>query len=265
MTMNAHVGSAPCKPQRAILAIDVGGTHVKMKLSPTSGKREFKSGPRLTGKSMVAKVKRLTKDWSYDAVSLGYPGPVIHGRLVAEPHNLGRGWVGLDFARAFGRPVKIVNDAAMQALASFSGGRMLFLGLGTGLGSAMIIDGVIEPMELGHLPFKKGRTYEHYLGYDGLKRSGKKKWRVNVMAAIKKLTAALEPDYVVLGGGLAEKMRTLPPWVRLGDNENAFAGGFQLWNESASQGTGRQPQMPRASAAIARARNSASRHPDRAS
>lgn len=246
--MDAHADSAHRKPHRTILAIDVGGTHVKVKLSPTSEKREFRSGPRLTGKSMVAKVKSLTKDWSYDVVSLGYPGPVIHGRPVAEPHNLGPGWVGLDFARAFGRPVKIVNDAVMQALATYSGGRMLFLGLGTGLGSAMIIDGVVEPMELGHLPFKKGRTYEHYLGYDGLKRSGKKKWRVNVVAAIKQLTAAVEPDYVVLGGGLAERLRTLPPWVRLGDNENAFAGGFQLWNEPAGPETGRQPQMSRTSA-----------------
>ncbi len=218
---------------RNILAIDVGGTHVKVMLSPHSEKREFRSGSKLTATAMVAKVTNLTKDWSYDVVTIGYPGPVVQNRPIAEPHNLGTGWVGFDFAKAFDRPVKIVNDAVMQALGSYSGGRMLFLGLGTGLGSAMIIDGVIEPMELGHLPYKKGKTFEHYLGNDGMKRVGKKKWRHKVIVAVQHLTAALQPDYVVLGGGNAKKLQTLPPRARLGDNENAFAGGFYLWGESA--------------------------------
>lgn len=221
------------KPRRKILAVDVGGSHVKVMLSPKSEKREFRSGSRLTAKDMVAKVRDLTKDWTYDAVSIGYPGPVVQNRLIAEPHNLGTGWVCFDFAKAFGCPVKIVNDAAMQALGSYSGGRMLFLGLGTGLGSAMIIDGVIEPMELGHLPYRKGKTFEHYLGNDGMKRVGKKKWRAKVMTAVKHLTAALQPDYVVLGGGNAKKLGTLPSQARLGDNENAFSGGFCLWGERA--------------------------------
>lgn len=214
---------------RKILAIDVGGTRVKMMLSPKSEKREFKSGPRLTARDMVEKVEDLTEDWNYGLISIGYPGPVVHGRPIAEPYNLGAGWVGFDFARAFGCPVKVVNDAVMQALGSYSGGRMLFLGLGTGLGSAMIIDGVIEPMELGHLPYKRGKSYEYYLGRAGLKRAGKKKWRTHVATVIEIFRAALQPDYVVLGGGNAKKMKTLPPKTRLGANEKAFAGGFRLW------------------------------------
>jgi polyphosphate glucokinase len=224
------------KRHRKILAIDVGGTHVKVMLSPRSEKREYQSGPKLTAKDMVAKVKELTKDWDYDVVSIGYPGPVLHSRPLAEPHNLGTGWVGFNFATAFKRPVKVVNDAVRKALGSYSGGRMLFLGLGTGLGSAMIIDGVIEPMELGHLPYKKGKTFEHYLGNDGITRAGVKKWRAEVAEAVERLTAALEPEYVVLGGGNAEKLKSLPPGSRLGDNENAFAGGFHLWDERAGHG-----------------------------
>jgi polyphosphate glucokinase len=212
-----------------ILAIDVGGTHVKVMCSPGSEKREFESGPDLTAGDMVARVRDLTKDWDYDVISIGYPGPVIHNRPLAEPHNLGSGWVGFDFKQAFGRPVKIVNDAAMQALGSYRGGRMLFLGLGTGLGSAMIVDGLVEPMELGHLPYRHGKTFEDYLGLAGLERLGTKKWRHEVEAAVARLTAALEPDYVVIGGGNAPKLKQLPANARLGNNENAFAGGFQLW------------------------------------
>ncbi len=178
----------------------------------------------------VAKVLELSKDWTYDVVSMGYPGPVIHDRPVVDPYNLGKGWVGFDYAKAFERPIRIVNDAAMQALGSYRGGRMLFLGLGTGLGFAMIIDGVIEPMEIAHLNFKHGKTFEDYLGLAGLKKRGAKKWREHVAAAIEHLTAALQPDYVVLGGGNAEKMKELPPHVRLGDNTRAFAGGFRLWD-----------------------------------
>ena len=222
-------------PQR-ILVIDVGGSHVKMMLSPASEQRVFKSGSKLTARDMVSKVKALTEDWDYDVVSIGYPGPVVHNRPIAEPHNLGHGWVAFDFAKAFGCPVKIVNDAAMQALGSYSSGRMLFLGLGTGLGSAMIIDGVIEPMELAHLPYKKGKTFEDHLGQDALKRVGKKKWRARVAAAVKHLKAALLPDYVVLGGGNAEELKTLPSGTRLGDNANAFSGGFHLWQGHGGDG-----------------------------
>ena len=218
------------KPLSHILAVDVGGTHVKVMSNVKMEKREFKSDPELTAKTMVAKVKKLTDDWNYEFVSIGYPGPTVHGHPIAEPVNLGTGWVGFDFGKAFGRPVKLVNDAVMQALGSYAGGRMLFLGLGTGLGSAMIINGVVEPMELGHLPYKKGKTFEDLLGRDGMKRAGKKKWRAEVAAAVKHLKSALTPEYVVLGGGNAKKLKTLPPKTRAGDNDNAFIGGFKLWN-----------------------------------
>ncbi len=214
---------------RRILAIDVGGTHVKVMLSTLREKREFVSGPELTPAQMVAGVRELTKDWTYDVIGMGYPGPVVHNRPLIEPHNLGPGWVGFDFKKAFKKPIKIVNDAAMQALGSYKGGRMLFLGLGTGLGSAMIVDGILEPMELGHLPFKRNKTFEDYLGAAGLERLGGKKWRHKVAEAVERLTAALEPDYVVIGGGNARRLKELPPHARLGDNDNAFAGGFELW------------------------------------
>ena len=219
----------PTDSARRILAVDVGGTHVKVKVSPGSEKREFASGPELTAAEMVAGVRDLTRDWAFDVVSVGYPGPVVHNRPLIEPHNLGPGWVGFDFKKAFKKPVKIVNDAAMQALGSYEGGRMLFLGLGTGLGSAMVVDGILEPMELGHLPFKRDRTFEDYLGAAGLERLGAKKWRHKVAEAVERLTAALEPDYVVMGGGNARRLKELPGNVRLGDNDNAFAGGFELW------------------------------------
>jgi len=182
---------------------------------------------------MVTGVKRLAADWTYDAVSIGFPGPVLHGRLIAEPYNLGRGWVGFDFAAAFGHPVKVINDAAMQALGSYTGGKMLFLGLGTGLGSTMIVDGIVEPMELGHLPYKKG-TYEDYVGKAGLHRRGKKKWRREVADVVDRLIAALEPEDTVLGGGNVHKLKTLPSHTRAGDNDNAFRGGFRLWEQTLS-------------------------------
>ena len=219
----------PTDSARRILAVDVGGTHVKVKVSPGSEKREFASGPELTAAEMVAGVRDLTRDWAFDVVSVGYPGPVVHNRPLIEPHNLGPGWVGFDFKKAFKKPVKIVNDAAMQALGSYEGGRMLFLGLGTGLGSAMVVDGILEPMELGHLPFKRDKSFEDYLGAAGLERLGAKKWRHKVAEAVERLTAALEPDYVVMGGGNARRLKELPENVRLGDNDNAFAGGFELW------------------------------------
>src|SRR3984885_11282644 len=231
---------APAKrlSRKAILAVDVGGTHVKVMDNQHLIKREFVSGPRLSAKEMVKQVKGLTADWSYDVISIGYPGPVTHNRPLNEPHNLGRGWVGFNFAKAFGRPTQVVNDALMQALGSYEGERMLFLGLGTGLGSAMIIDGVLEPMELGHLPYRKGRTFEDYVGAAGLERLGEKKWRRRVADVVKHLVAALEPDYVVLGGGNAEKLGRLPRNVRLGNNANAFKGGFKLWDARAAKRDG---------------------------
>ncbi len=190
--------------------------------------RKIPSGLKMTARQMVQQVKRAARDWVYHVVSIGYPGPVVHDRPLREPHNLGRGWVGFDFSKAFGCPVKVINDAAMQAMGSYQGGRMLFLGLGTGLGSAMIVDGILEPMELAHLRYKTG-TYEDYVGLRGLKRLGKKKWRRQVARVVEELKQALGADYVVLGGGNAKKLKKLPPKTRLGDNQNAFLGGYGLW------------------------------------
>jgi len=213
-----------------VLVVDVGGTHVKLLATGQGERREFDSGPTLTPELMVAGTKELASDWKYDVVAIGYPGPVLHGRPVAEPPNLVRGWVGFDYQAAFGCPVKVINDAAMQALGSYKGGKMLFLGLGTGLGSTLIVDGIVEPMELGHLPYKKA-TFEDYVGIRGLERVGKKKWRRYVAEVVLRLIAALEPDDVVLGGGNVKKLKELPPGCRAGDNGNAFLGGFRLWEE----------------------------------
>ena len=215
--------------QKRILAIDVGGSHVKLRVSNSRETREFISGPALTAAQMAASVRRLTKDWTFDAVSIGYPGPVLHGKVVAEPHNLGRGWVRFDFRKAFGRPTLVMNDAAMQAIGSYEGGRMLYLGLGTGLGTAMIVNGIVEPMELAHLPFKDGRTYEDFVGEAGRRRLGAKKWRKVVKEVVELLAAALEVDYVVIGGGNVRKLKKLPKHVRLGNNAYAFRGGFRAW------------------------------------
>ncbi len=189
----------------------------------------------MTAKQMVAAVQKLIAGWAYDVITIGYPGLVLHGHIVGEPHNLGPGWVRFDFKKAFGCPVKIINDAAMQALGSYQGKRMLFLGLGTGLGSAMVVDGVLEPMELAHLPYKKGRTYEAYVGLTGLKRLGKMKWRRHVNDVVKQLKTALEADYVVLGGGNARLLKKLPSASRIGDNDLAFRGGLRVWAKSRSQ------------------------------
>jgi polyphosphate glucokinase len=212
-----------------VLAIDIGGTNVKMLLSGEAEERRFPSGPAITAQEVVDGVKRVADGWLYEAVSMGYPGPVVNGMPEREPMNLGGGWIGYDFERAFGCPVRIVNDAAMQALGSYRGGRMLFLGLGTGMGSAMISNGVLEPMELAHLPFRKA-TYEDYVGVRGLERMGKKKWRKRVVEVVAELVAALEPDDVVLGGGNVKKLDELPPGCRAGDNANAFIGAFRLWD-----------------------------------
>src|SRR5271165_976863 len=214
-----------------VLAIDVGGTNVKLLASGHEARRKFPSGPKMTAKDMVDEVRKVVADWKYDVVSIGYPGVVLDSRILSEPYNLGKGWAGFNFEKAFGCPVKILNDAAMQALGSYKGGRMLFLGLGTGLGSAMIVDGVLEPMELAHLIYKKEKTYEDFLGLRGLERLGKKKWRQHVHKITEKLIEALEADYVVLGGGNAKKLKELPPKARLGTNENAFLGGFRMWEK----------------------------------
>jgi polyphosphate glucokinase len=224
-----------------VLVIDIGGTHVKILATGQKEPREFESGLKLTPAMMAAGVQNLAKDWNYEVVSIGYPGPVCHNRPIAEPHNLGKGWVAFDYRAAFKRPVKIVNDAAMQALGSYQRGRMLFLGLGTGLGSAMIVDGLLEPMELGHLPYKKS-IYEDYIGIRGLEKHGKKKWRKHVED---EFIAALEPDDVVLGGGNVNNLKVLPPECRKGDSANAFLGGFRLWKEAgARQGSTRATPRP---------------------
>ena len=214
--------------KRSVLVLDIGGTHVKAMLTGKKNEVKIDSDSHLTPKDMLELLKPVIKGWKYDAVSIGYPGPVLHGRIAHDPRNLGKGWLNFDFAKAFGAPVRILNDAAMQALGSYEGGRMLFLGLGTGLGTAMIVDGIIEPMELAHLPYKKG-TFEDYVGERGLKRLGKKKWHAHVVDVIDQLRAAVEPDYVVLGGGNVHHLSKLPKGVRRGDNRNAFAGGFRLW------------------------------------
>jgi polyphosphate glucokinase len=232
------------KPHKNILVIDVGGTHIKVLATGQKEPVRIPSGPKMTAKKMVKEVRDATKDWNYSVVSIGYPAPVVHGHPLSEPHNLAGGWVGFDFRKAFGRPVKIVNDAAMQALGIYRGGRMLFLGLGTGLGSAMIVDGIVEPMEVAHLPFKKGRTFEDYLGIRGLKRLGKKKWRRYVALIAEQLKNALEADYVVLGGGNAKLLKTLPPGCRLGDNATAFTGGFRLWDEAEEKSKWNRPHGP---------------------
>jgi len=224
------------KPQNrkpGILVVDVGGTHVKILATGQSEPRDFASGPALTAEEMVARVKVLASGWKYGRVTIGYPGVVLHNHPVAEPYNLGAGWVGYDFRAAFGCPVKLMNDAAMQALGNYRGGKMLFLGFGTGLGSTLIVDGIVEPMELGHLPYRKG-TYEDYVGLRGLKRFGRKKWRTHAADVIERLVAALEPDDVVLGGGNAKLLGELPAGCRTGDNANAFAGGFRAWGKAAS-------------------------------
>jgi polyphosphate glucokinase len=230
-TRRAHVAlKSPINkmPRRGVLVIDVGGTSVKILATGQTESRSFRSGPKLTPRLMVSGVSKLAADWIYDAVSIGYPGPVLGGRPAAEPVNLGRGWIGFDFEQAFGLPVKVINDAAIQALGSYRGGRMLFLGLGTGLGTALIVEGVVKPMELGHLPYKNS-TYENYVGRAGLERDGKRKWQRHVVDVIERLVAALRPDETVIGGGNVNKIDPLPARCRAGQNANAFLGGFRLW------------------------------------
>jgi polyphosphate glucokinase len=211
-----------------VLAVDVGGSHVKVLAENETESRKADSGPRMTGEQMVAAARELGEGWSWDRVAVGIPSPVHGGRVVADPINLGKGWAGFDFEAAFGVPTKVVNDAAMQALGSYEGGKMLFLGLGTGLGSALVSEGVVQPMELDHLPYRK-KTFEDYVSTEALVRKGKKRWREEVASVVAALAAALEPEYIVLGGGNAEELKELPRLCRLGDNANAFAGGFRVW------------------------------------
>jgi polyphosphate glucokinase len=220
------------KAPRRILVIDVGGSHVKLRVGNRGKTQKFVSGPKMSAADMVKAVRKLTAGVKYDAVSIGYPGLVIRGRIAADPFNLGHSWLGFDFEAAFGKPARVINDAAMQALGSYTGGRMLFLGLGTGLGATLILDGTIEPMELGHMPYKHGRSYEDYVGAHGLERLGAKKWRKVVNEVIEQFKTAFEVDYVVLGGGNAERLKAIPKDVCLGDNSNAMTGGQLLWQQS---------------------------------
>lgn len=217
-----------------VLVVDIGGTHVKIMATGQKVHRQFDSGPAMTPRQLLSEVRKLTADWHYDVLSVGYPGPVLHNRPISDPWNLGKGWAGFDFGKAFKCPARVVNDAAMQALGSYQRGKMLFLGLGTGLGSALVVNGVVEPMELGHLPYKKA-TFEDYVGLRGLEKYGKKQWRRYVADVVKHLVAALEPDEVVLGGGNARKLKKLPLVCRVGNNVNAFIGGFRLWEETVAR------------------------------
>lgn len=212
-----------------VLAIDIGGSHVKIRASAGGEERKAVSGPKMNAASLADAVEKLALGLVFDVVAIGYPGPVVHNKILSDPHNLAPGWVGFDFAKRFGKPVRIVNDALMQAIGSYQGGRMLFLGLGTGLGAAMIVDNVAQPMELAHLPYRKGRTFEDYLGEASLEKRGHERWQKHVFDVVDQLSAAMEPDYVVIGGGNVAKLDHLPPNARRGDNTNAFKGGFALW------------------------------------
>jgi hypothetical protein len=214
--------------KKKILVIDVGGTHVKLMISPME-KRKFKSGPQLTPRDMVAQIRPLVRDWKFDAISMGFPSPVHDGRILSEPKHLGKGWIGFDFEKAFSKPVRFINDASLQALGSYHGRRMLFLGLGTGLGSALVWSNCVLPLELGDLPYRNGNIIEDYLGKPGLARLGEKTWRHDVEHALVQLKKALIADYVVLGGGNAKKLDELPQGIERGHNRNAFLGGTRLW------------------------------------
>jgi polyphosphate glucokinase len=215
-----------------VLVIDVGGSHIKLLATGQTEVTKIPSGPDLTPQFLAEKVQEAAKGWQYEVVSIGWPGPVVDGKPFREPKNLGSGWVGFDFTAAFGRPVKLVNDAAMQALGSYEGGRMLFLGLGTGLGATLVLDSkTLVPLEVAHLPYRKGRTFEDHVGQRGLDRFGRKRWRCFVNDVVTRLRLALVADYVVLGGGNSRLIKELPPETRLGKNTNAFIGGFRLWEK----------------------------------
>jgi polyphosphate glucokinase len=237
--MNAKTEGAP----PVVLAIDVGGSNVKVRRSSSEEIRKTPSGPTMSASGMVEAVREMTADWSFDVISMGFPGAVLFGRIAREPVNMGTGWTTMDYAAEFGKPIRIINDAAMQALGSYEGGRMLFLGFGTGLGTAMIVDGLVDTLELGHMPWRKGRTTEDFVGRRGLKSLGKARWRRAVLKLLDELYGALEPDYIVLGGGNAKLLDDIPPYCRLGANSNAFEGGFRLWMET-DELSGLSPELP---------------------
>ena len=218
-----------------VLVVDIGGTNVKMLASGKLSPRKFASGPELTPQGMVEQVRTEARDWDYEAVSIGYPGPVLGGQAITEPNNLGSGWMGFDFEAAFELPVRVINDAAMQALGGYNGGKMLFVGLGTGVGATVIMDGNIQALEIGRFRYRKS-TLENYLGNRGLKRRGLKKWRRHVDFVLEKLIQALKPTDIVIGGGNVKKLAHLPPGARAGSNANAFLGGFRLWQGEMGQG-----------------------------
>ena len=217
--------------KRVVMTVDIGGNNVKIMLSSGPERRKAPSGPDMTPRQMVEKVQALAEGWDYDVISIGYPGEVKHDRITLEPHNLGPGWLGFDFGAAFGKPVRLVNDAMMQAIGCYEGGRMLFIGLGTGLGAAMVLENVVQPLEIAHLPYRKGKTFEEYVGAAGLAERGKMKWRESVADVLERLRAALLPDYIVIGGGNAKKLEALPDYCRAGHNDKAFEGGFRLWSD----------------------------------
>lgn len=247
-----------------ILSIDIGGTHVKILLSGEKEPRKAVSGHEFTPAQMVSDVKALAKGWEFDVVSIGFPAPVHNNQPVAEPFNLGPGWVGFEYEKTFGKPVKMINDAAMQALGSYKGGKMLFLGLGTGLGSAVVTDHALLPLELGHLPFRK-KTFEDYVGIRGLEKNGKGKWQKHVFEAVELLTAAILPDYVVLGGGNVKKLKELPPACIGGNNANAFEGGFRMWEGPADRLATPDPAVHKAARAAQAARATRKKAPAAAS
>lgn len=220
--------SSPPPAPESVLVVDIGGNKLKMLVTGETERRAVESGPEMTATQAVQAIRDLAKGWHYEAMVIGYPGPVADNTPVLEPKNLGPGWQGFDFGAAFACPVTVVNDALLQAVGSYDGGQMLFLGLGTGLGSALVIDEVAHPLELAHLPYRKGRSYEEYLGAEGLERTGKKKWRRRVDDVVQRFRAALLVDYVVIGGGNVNLLPTMPKGARRGDNDRAFAGGFRL-------------------------------------
>lgn len=219
---------------KKVLVIDIGGSHVKLFATGRPGRVKIPSGPTLTPRQMVADVRQATEGWRYDAITIGYPGPIVRGRIAREPVNLGTGWTRYNFARAFGRPVRLINDAAMQALGSYRGKSMLFLGLGTGLGTTLVRNGVVVPLEVAHLPYRDGLTYEEVIGDAGLKRIGKKRWRGHVAIIVELMLEALVADYAVLGGGNVRLLDVLPARTRRGNNANAFRGGARLWADDVS-------------------------------
>lgn len=228
-----------------ILVIDIGGSNVKAITTGRKAPVKIASGPEMTAAQMAAAVRKAAADWDYDAVSIGFPGPVVDNKPASEPKNLGRGWVRFDYKKAFGKPVRMANDAALQALGSYQGGRLLFLGLGTGLGSALVADGVLEPLELAHLPYRNNRTFEDYVGLRGMKRLGRKKWTKHVARVVELLKHGIQADYVVLGGGQTSKLKKLPKGVRVGRNSNAFLGGYRLWEEPKHRHRHRLPHLAR--------------------